>query len=36
MKLKDYLDWKHQKGGKKKNGNTRRKRKNHDHDTQGK
>lgn len=33
MKLKEYLAW---KKGEKKNGSTRRKRKNHNHDSQGK
>lgn len=36
MKLKEYLEWKHQKklkGGKKR-GNSKRKAKNHDHDSQ--
>lgn len=39
MNLKEYLEWKHQKklkGGKKKNGNSKRQRKNNDHDPQGK
>ena len=36
MKLKEYLEWKHQKKlkGGKKNGNSKRKRKNHDNDSQ--
>ena len=38
MKLKEYLEWKHQKtlkGGKKKNGSSKRKRTNHNNDSQG-
>ena len=36
MKLKEYLEWKHQKNlkGGKKRGNSKRKAKNHDHDSQ--
>ena len=37
MKLKEYLEWKHQKqlkGRRKKNGNSKRKAKNHNHDSQ--
>lgn len=38
MKLKEYLEWKHQKQLKrrKKNGSTKRKRENHDYDSQRK
>lgn len=38
MKLKEYLERKHQKklkGGKKKNAGSKRKRKNHNYDSQG-
>lgn len=39
MKLKEYLEWKHQKklnkGGKKKNGSTKRKNKIDDNDPRG-
>ena len=37
MKLKEYIEWKHQKKlkGATKNGNSKRKRKNHNHDSQG-
>ena len=38
MKLKEYMEWKHQKklkGRRKKNANSKRQVKNRDHDSQG-